>query len=484
MSGQNKKKNIKRVPAPPSATVKKTTPTQKKNSWLDLVLKPQIVFSIFAFIFGTLFIFSTPPFQVADEIAHFDRTFKLAELGTFQKVENNFSGDYVPKSIDSTLKLFRYLSWRPDQKVRSRQITQALTIPLKADERAFVNIDAGVYFYFSYIPQLPAMLIGKILNFNVLYILYLGKLFALLFFIFCVSHAIKIIPVGKYLMLSIALMPMCLAQAGSYNADCVSFSLLFLFIALIVERSYNWQGFLYTKETFILLSILLILGILKFIYLPFLLLLFFIPALFRIKKNLSIIVVISTFLLSIVFAFSWLKLSGVTDISGTSASNKTDLLINNPLMLADIISQTVSTFHEMYYKSAIGILGYLDTVLPKSVYSIFTFLIIFLTLFEVDKTFRLSLFQRLLLIFTSSSVFVLTILTLYLTTKEDTGLVAQGVQGRYFIPAIFPFFLAFCGLIPFKINFSNKKVLAFLVYLLLFIALYQTQATLIKRYFG
>src|SRR5204863_5351826 len=95
------------------------------------------------------------------------------------------------------------------------------------------------YFYFSYLPQLPAMIIGRVSRMNVLSILYLGRLFALLFYIFCVRWAIRIMPEGKWLLMAVALMPICVAQAGSYNADCVLYSVSFLGLALLLKNAFE-----------------------------------------------------------------------------------------------------------------------------------------------------------------------------------------------------------------------------------------------------
>ena len=123
MSKKNKIKQKKlraAVPQSPSISkVKEVFP--KKPSRFAQLLKPHIAFVILAFIFGSSFIIITPPFQVPDEIAHFDRAFKLAELGTFQKIENKKSGDYLPSNIDSAFSMFSYLRWRPIVKWKSKK---------------------------------------------------------------------------------------------------------------------------------------------------------------------------------------------------------------------------------------------------------------------------------------------------------------------------------------------------------------------------
>ena len=499
MSKKNKIKQKKlraAIPQSPSISkVKEVFP--KKPSRFAQLLKPHIAFVILAFIFGSSFIIITPPFQVPDEIAHFDRAFKLAELGTFQKIENNKSGDYLPSNIDSAFSMFAYLRWRPDNKVEKQKIFDALKIPLEKIKKKFVQIDAAPYFYFSYIPQIPAVFAGKLLKLNVLYILYLGRFFALIFYIICVRYAIKIIPVGKFLLLVIALMPMCLAQAASYNADAVLFALSFLSIAMIFKMSLNGEKFKINKETVLLLSILVIIGVLKPVYLPIAFFIFLLPKLLFNNRYRYFAVTGLTILVAAVLTLGWLKsykgtvppLPGGTvtigSVSGTfSVSKKIEPLTHNPGLFFKIVGKTLNVFHDFYHKSTIGILGYLDTILPQGVYTTFTVLILFLALFEANKLYKLAIYQRVILSTVFIAVFLATILALYLYSRLEMGLVAEGVQGRYFIPVVFPFFLALYGLIPFSVNLSRNKILVCILYIVLFIALFKTEIALIDRYYN
>ncbi|HJS53747.1 MAG TPA: hypothetical protein VJ765_04365, partial [Chitinophagaceae bacterium] len=95
--------NPRRSKVPPAqpASQKETRP--ERSSRLSNLLKPHVQFALLAFVFGSLFITTTPPFQVPDEKGHFARAFKLAEFNTFQRIENNHSGDDLPVNIDSTV---------------------------------------------------------------------------------------------------------------------------------------------------------------------------------------------------------------------------------------------------------------------------------------------------------------------------------------------------------------------------------------------
>lgn len=474
------------IPTASSTPSRQGKATNKKFSILDLFLRPHNLFTILALIFGTCFLISTPPFQVPDEIAHFDRVFKLTEGAVLQKMENKQSGDLVPANIDSAFNKFRYLLWKSGEKLEKERTLDATKIALDQNKRKFTRIDAGNYFYFSYIPQLPAMAIGRLLGMKVLLILYLGRFFGLFFYILCVRYAIRVIPEGKWLLLALALMPICLAQAASYNADCVLYSLSFLGIALLIKNSFERGPLTTNRETILLLSIFLILGVLKVLYLPIVLLIFIIPK-SRFKNSLHYYTTtVSIVLISIALALAWLKISNLHATPAdpnAEASKKIASLLHNPFLPIRLVSETINYFPGLHYRTTIGILGYADTRLPEGVYTSYTLTILFLALIEGTKKIKLDFFNRILFWIVSLSMFAGAFAALWLINPKQNGLVVTGVQGRYFIPPLFCFLLAFQGLIPIKLNLSNRRILVFLLFLILFIALLTTQMTILDRYY-
>jgi len=490
-----KKNKIKRKvskPSAPTAVGTSASPskskrfTQKELPFISFIAKPHVGFVILSLLFGSLFLVTTPPFQVADEVSHFKRAYKLSEFTTIQKIKNNQSGDYVPVSIDSTLSVFRYLMYHSDQKVDKQKILDAFKIRLQPEKKEFSENPAGPYFYLSYMPQFIAIFLGRLFTLNVLVMLYLGRIFGLLFYTICVWYAIRKIPFGKFLLMTVALMPMCLAQAGSYNADCVLFSLSFLATAILINLAFGQQELKMNKDTILLFLILAIIGVLKFVYLPVAFFFFVLPKV-AFKNNVRYFT-IGTFLvlISVFLAILWLKnnsISATPPNPDFDTAGKIKLLVHNPFVSLKIVSQSIDRFSDTYYKSTIGVLGYVDTMLNQGVYKTFTFLIILLALFEGTKDYKLLLYQRVILLAVPFIVFTGAYVAMYLINPKGNGFIATGVQGRYFIPVLFPFFLAFHGLIPFGTNFSKYKVLIFVLYIILFLALLNTEMTVVERYY-
>jgi uncharacterized membrane protein len=241
------------------------------------------------------------------------------------------------------------------------------------------------------------------------------------------------------------------------------------------------------KETVLLLAIFLVLGVLKVLYLPLVLLVFIIPR-NRFKDRLQYyIITISVMVLSAALAFAWLKISSSHSAPAdpnANAPQKIASLIHNPFLPVRLVTETMNRFPGSHYRMTIGILGYADTKLPDGVYTTYTMTILFLAMIEGCKKFRLSIYSRILFWVLGIVIFLGAFVALWLINPRQNGFVVTGVQGRYLIPPLFCFLLAFQGLFPFQLNLSSRKILILLLFLILFTALFATQLTILDRYYG
>lgn len=470
-----KKTKSSAAPHPPSSSKRPINPevTTGPLRWLDLLLRPHIAFALLALVFGSAFIIYTPPFQVADESAHIYRAFSLAEFNAFK----NYEANPMPTNIDSTLNMFAYLFWRPQNKVNDSVMAVAWTVELDQHNRKpkYYNSATG-YFYPSYMPQISAVWIAKFFELKVLAMLYLGRFFALIFYVAFVFSAIRIIPFAKYMLMGLALMPMSLAQAGSYSADCVLFSFSFLCTALFIKYAKAKGYFTTNPEAVMGIIILSLMGVLKSVYFPIALLVFLVPhSKFTMRRN-YLLVTLGTVIAAVALTLLW-QISGITPLNDlppdaisesaqtVNSSARVMQLIRQPTLVFDMVHQTLRYFGPVYFKSTIGILGYLDTTLPSGVYTAFTLLILTLTMFEGDKKDGLLFWQRSFLLFIGLTVFLANLLAMYiLATSEKSGLIVEGIQGRYFIPVLFPVLLGFHALLPMRFSIQRHRWLALTLY--------------------
>jgi uncharacterized membrane protein len=504
-----KSKNTKIVVGDNSKTTIKAAKNKTKGSlYLNMLLKPQNIFLILATAFGLSFIFTIPPFQVPDEASHMFRAYQFTKLEMRVEEKNNVYGNfrapskdnivwgtYLPSNLDSVQMKFVYLKFQPQNKTKKKAILDACSIKLEQEKQKFTEMTASAYSFFSYIPQIPAIIIGRIVNLNVIPLLYLGRIFALAFYIFCVWYSIKIIPFGKYISLIVGLMPMSLSLAGSYSGDCVIISFAFLAVALSMYFITQDEINLKNKKLISLLIVISLLGVLKPSYFPFVFIIFLLPKRAFLHKREYYFTLLIAFATSIIFVLGWRYLSNINQVHNPAFEVKEILetpayqlnrIMSDPLIVFDIFYQTFTVKGEFYYRSLIGVLGYLDTFLPFKMYKLYYLLLIIVALFDFNKLFQLSIFQRGLIFCLSIGMFLATILAMFIIDGAESKdrLVTEGVQGRYFIPPLILFLFTFYRLLPDKkaIQIINK-LLPLIIFIFCFAMLYMTEHTIYLRYF-
>lgn len=86
------------------------------------------------------------------------------------------------------------------------------------------------YSFFNYLPQIIGITLGRLLNLGTILSIYLGRIFILAVYIAMIYRNIKKIPVGKWIIATVALLPMSLmmSSALSYDAMVIISSLSFI----------------------------------------------------------------------------------------------------------------------------------------------------------------------------------------------------------------------------------------------------------------
>ncbi|HXW69434.1 MAG TPA: DUF2142 domain-containing protein, partial [Dissulfurispiraceae bacterium] len=115
------------------------------------------------------------------------------------------------------------------------------TVPPTSDEPL-----SFVYFPFTarysphlYFPQATGIELGKLIGLPMIALLYMGRLFNLLLWVFLIYLAIRVTPVSKWLFLLFALTPTSLFLSSSSSADAVTNGLSILFIACLLQLAFG-----------------------------------------------------------------------------------------------------------------------------------------------------------------------------------------------------------------------------------------------------
>jgi uncharacterized membrane protein len=239
------------------------------------------LFVVSAFLFGSIFIFVVPPFQVADEFNHFYRAWQVSE-GIFvgvRTVDNRLGGD-LPASVVKITEPFRSLPFHAENRIKSNTIFYNLFTPLEPEKRQFTDFaNTAIYAPTAYLPQVVAIAIGKFFKGGPLSIFYFSRLLTLIFWLSMVYAALKIMPIKNDLFAALALLPSSLFINASASGDVVtnacSFLVIAVFIKLILEKeTLSKRHYLIYFSSIFILSFITSLN--KLAYFPIILLIFLI----------------------------------------------------------------------------------------------------------------------------------------------------------------------------------------------------------------
>ena len=196
-------------------------------------LSPIKVFVVFALVFGIIFIFLTPPYQVSDEDNHFYRAYQLSELQLRGNKTQVGPGDTLPRRLLDTKNSFDYLAQQPTHKVDYDLVKAGLSRPLDSKDKVPIGFpNTVIYPPAPYVPS--AIAIGILRHFEPppLLLMYAARLCTFAAWFLLIYASIKITPVGKWAFCVFALMPMSLFTGASVSADAVTNGLSFLAVAL------------------------------------------------------------------------------------------------------------------------------------------------------------------------------------------------------------------------------------------------------------
>jgi len=441
-------------------------------------IKPEKIFLLYSIIFGLLFILVTPPYQIPDENYHFYHAFTISEFYAYS--DNGYES--VPKSFIEFDTLFTGISFHPDVKIKPDIITSLLGQDLIPDSRREQLVNPATPFTFVlYIPQVIGIWTGRVFSFPPIIIYYLGRLFAMFFWILIVYFSFKIIPFKKWTYILIVLTPISLFLAGSYSADSVLNSLSFLFVSLIFYYAYdNRQSVISWKKIILMVLISSAITTSKPPYIILLLIYFLIPVnKFRNKKSYYITFAL-ILILNLLLIYIWNNLALTPINSNTSGlREQIILLVNNPF---DLIKKLISTYWERYQalsQQFVGKLGWLDTELPDVMIIIYLFTFILTAGLDrsgikADINLRQKLFSAVIFL-----IFITLIFTLFYFLTPNEEKIIWGVQGRYFIPFYLLLLILF-----YNDKFNVKDNLIKLVVIVIsFVSLSVTVYTLVNRYF-
>jgi uncharacterized membrane protein len=417
-------------------------------SWIT---RPHVVFLCLGTLFGLTLLVVTPPLQVADEYHHLLHAFSVSE-GRFRATRSaDHPGDFQIGGVlpTSVVELFgtvnrsgRPIAFHPENKQAVGDVIALFGRPLDLEHRQFASFFSTARN--SPVPYGPPALgigLGRLLGAPPIALLYLGRLSNLLIWLTLTSLAIQLVPLHRWVLVLLALTPMSLFQAASLSPDAFVNALSFVAIAFWLHLALGPVPAVTGRHAMVLALLTVLLGLSKQVYLLLAGLYLLIPVrkLGTRGRYLVTGLVLGLAGAATIAAWAWLfrdlYFPARLDRSVVFApSEQVRYIVHNPGRYLETCWLTLRSDGWWYFQMFIGVLGWLDTVLPTPVYHAYLVALVAVALADNREVVPMGLPARLTtwLLFGGAVLGIMT--TLYVVWNALAFPVVQGVQGRYFIP--------------------------------------------------
>jgi uncharacterized membrane protein len=401
-------------------------------------MRPVPFFLLAGLLFGLVFLFGTPPFQVPDEPGHFYRAYALSEGKPWAERRAEGLGAVLPASLQELGTDFRD-DFHPGRKLQPEEILRALRVPLDEERRAFTDYrTAALVSPVPYLPQATGIVIARGLGASVLGLLYAARLANLLVATALIAAGLRWLPSYSWLITMLALTPMALFLRASMSADALAAALAFLLAGAVARLAWGEGVHGRWRDVAVLTACAAALCLTKPVYVPLASLVLLIPsARFpggRRGPALALFAAIIAAALALAMAAA-----GAADISirpdaPVDEERQIQDALADPLRVVRILTQDYLQRGDRYMAQIVGQLGWLDINLPKPFLWAYLLLLGLLVLFDSGQRVEVRRWQRVLLGLMVLSTLALVSASQYALWTPYRADWVDGVQGRYFIP--------------------------------------------------
>ena len=445
----------------------------KVRSWIITVrLSPERSYLIIGGITGLILLFITPPFNFVDEDKHFYRAYQVSE---FQFIQYD---DVVPKALTEVVaNNYMRMYFGTNEKTSPREILSTMNV--KINPYILVRGNETSSYLYPYIPQAIGITIGKIFNLTPVLLLYLARLFNLVFALFFIYKAIRMVPVGKWIFFLLAVMPMTISQCSSASYDVPTYSLAFFLMAWILKKMLVADE-LFDKWDFLRLGLMIFfLSLCKppYYLIGFLALLIPVKKIGGLKKFSLAAAVI---LISMAAGSPYYSLKNVLEpvrnkyflsasrqqllrqtperkpsqtekeFKALNVPAKSNLkeqktfIFSHPKEFTDMMLKNLFIYGGYFYlKTFVGIFGWVTNPLPRWLVYSYLIMLILTALAVSDYNISILWYKKLTFLVLFVLWMNMIIVGFYLFFTNVGAPYVEGVQGRYFIPFSPLFFLFF-----------------------------------------
>ena len=407
-------------------------------------IRPHTVFLTLALTFGLAVLFANPPCEAPDECDHFYRAFQLSE-GTFvgQKFGRT-AGGQIPTLIVAVTNCYD-IPFHPERKMKRAYFAAKL-------HPAFVRWDGAIvrqqldfphtviYSPLSYLPQTLAICLGKLLRIGPLGLLYLARLAGFGVSVALGFLALRCLPIYRWTVMLLLLCPMNFYLLGSVAMDGVLITSSFLLIALALRALVDSAHRVTRMEQVLMIALATVISMGKLVYLPLAVGSMLLVSLRLKSASGKWRFLLGYFLVGLLPTFFWnhvmagLYVPGRYDVA-VDAPAQLRAILQAPGAFFALLAKSVIYSYQVTYYWLVGVLGWLDTVLPLWFYSFFKWAILGCLVLESDGARVLRGWHRLTLLAMAAATVVLLYVALYaIWNRVGSQAIIEGVQGRYLLP--------------------------------------------------
>jgi len=407
---------------------------------------PHLLTLVLGAIFGGSLVFITPPFGVPDELAHFNRIYHCSQGKVYACRRDSQCGDDLPASLNAIYQAIAGDARQDEEFCVSRdKIRQALAIPLDPAQQQYSTFEnTALYSPVPYLPAAAAVGIGRVAEMRPLGLLYLGRIANLIAYLALAVAAVRLIPVQKWTLALVALMPMSMFLAASLSADAVTLGLALMTIALALDLALGEEAPAGRLAAFGLCLVLLALS--KQAYVSLALLFFIIPAGKFAGRGQWLTAAVLFLGLPLAANLAWaysVRSLYVPMLPFVDPPQQIAWIGLHPWSYAAAMFKAV--YHLDTYLGMIGLFGWLGAHLSKTVCLVYWMTLAATAFLDGGKPLPLAARTRAILlgIYVTAASVVSTIVYL---SWERVGIKSiEGIQPRYFLPLLPLVLLPFRG---------------------------------------
>jgi uncharacterized membrane protein len=420
--------------------------------------KPEQLFLLVAVPFCIFFVFAIPALQGWDEAAHFTRAYQVSELNLrADKIGNNRYGGNVPTNIITMHDAFMNDLILSAKSSNRRSVSLAPyehygnVINPSAERLATNFTDSAIYSPVAYFPPAIGIAIARFMHLPLLTYIYMGRIFTMIAWLFLMYWAIKRIPVGKWVLVALGLLPTTITHAVSIAPDALLIGTASLLVAIFVDKLINRNRFT-RNELLTVFILLLIIALTKQTYAIFAGLFLLLPlSSFGTRKAylyVNALLILPILLLSMFWLAQIRPILQVGHIYqrpglNVNPAKQVTYLEHHTLHYGAILGNSILTNNsDPNFVQVTGFLTWKGILLPywAILISYFALLISFLTIKDeiggIVKSVRISWWSRYGPLLLLAALVPAIYTSLYIGFNEVGSSSIAGVQGRYFLPLI------------------------------------------------